>query len=308
MDSKSDKVKATSRNILRRATSTVGTVQDTAEKTLASVAQQSNAVFREQFLDRIFPECPVPAFMLPTGPSPEDYVLIFQFDEVLDKLKSGVLVRPKIEVWAARKDDRDPERFRQELKQGFECQFNEARAKLIKARQPEIDELELKLEGFSDAIKTEATGPSFRSAAGWTLLAVTGLPLLLFFLWVGFRPRTELIHLLRDYLSLRGEKKRAQREFESEINKLQSKFDKKDKAFQRAVESIVVRVHPRIKELASPIHETEGVVPFLDNREQESGDIPDVEPYLSHPKYLEHVPTSGPSSSAMGELGTSNEA
>ena len=239
--------KAASKNILRRASSTAGAVQDAAEKTLDSVAEKSKAVFREQFLDRIFPECPVPVFMLPTSPSPEDYVLIFRFDEVLDNLKSGILVSPKIEVWAARESGHDLERFQQELKQGFECQFNEAREKLSKALQPEIDDLELKLEGLSDAIKTEAIGPSLRSAAGWTLLTVTALPLLLFHLWLGFRPRTRLIGLLWDYLSARGEKKRAQRDLEREINKLQSEVDKKDKAFHRAVKKIGVRVHPVFK-------------------------------------------------------------
>ena len=282
--------KAASKNILRRASSTAGAVQDAAEKTLDSVAEKSKAVFREQFLDRIFPECPVPVFMLPTSPSPEDYVLIFRFDEVLDNLKSGILVSPKIEVWAARESGHDLERFQQELKQGFECQFNEAREKLSKALQPEIDDLELKLEGLSDAIKTEAIGPSLRSAAGWTLLTVTALPLLLFHLWLGFRPRTRLIGLLWDYLSARGEKKRAQRDLEREINKLQSEVDKKDKAFHRAVKKIGVRVHPRIQALASLVHETEGVTFSPGNKEPESGDLPDVEPYLSHPKYLEYVP------------------
>ena len=54
MASKPQKVKGASKNILRRATSTTGAVQDAAEKTLDSVAEKSKAVFREQFLDRIF--------------------------------------------------------------------------------------------------------------------------------------------------------------------------------------------------------------------------------------------------------------
>ena len=289
MDSKPHKLKAASKNILSSATSTADAVQGAAEKTLDSVAEKSKAVFREQFLGRIFSECLVPAFMLPTGPSPEDYVLMFRFDEMLDKLKSGILVRPKIEVWAARESGHDLERFQQELKQGFVCQFNEARESLIKARQPGIDDLEFRLEGLSDAVKTEATGPSLRSAAGWTLLTVTALPLLLFSLWLGFRPRTELIRLVWDYLSVRGEKKRAQQELDREINKLQSEFDQKDKAFQRAVKRIGVRVHPRIREVASLIHQAEGIFSPV-SPEPEFGDIPDVEPYLGHPKYLEHVP------------------
>ena len=290
MDSAADKLNAASKKILKRATSTAGAVQDAAEKTLDAAAEKSRAVLRKQFLDKIFSECPVPTFMLPTGPGPEDYVLIFLFDEVLENLKSGIFVRPKIEAWAARESGHDLERFGQRLKQDFVRQFNDARGSLIKASQLDIDDLESRRERLSDAIKTEATGPSLRSAAGWTLVTLTALPLLLFLLWLGLRPRTELIGLLWDYLSVRGKKKQAQRELNRAIKKLESEFDKKDKTFQMAVKKIEVRVHSRIRTVASLICEAEGVSFSPSGSEPESGDLPDVEPYLRHPIYLEHVP------------------
>ena len=121
-------------------------------------------------------------------------------------------------------------------------------------------------------------------------MTFTALPLLLFLLWLGLRPRTELIGLLWDYLSVRGKKKRAQRELSREIKKLECEFDKKDKAFQMAVKKIEVRVHPRIRTVASLICEAEGVASSPGGPEPESGNLPDVEPYLRHPIYLEHVP------------------
>ena len=70
---------------------------------------------------------------------------------------------------------------------------------------------------------------------------------------------------------------------------LEAEFDKKGKQFRRAVKRIEVRVHPRIRTVASLICEAEGVAFSHGNSEPESGDLPDVEPYLRHPAYLEQV-------------------
>ena len=79
------------------------TAQGVAGSALGFLAAESKVAFNDKLLDKVFPECPVPAFMLPTGPSADDYRLLFRLDEMLENLESGILVRPKIQVWAARK-------------------------------------------------------------------------------------------------------------------------------------------------------------------------------------------------------------
>ena len=71
--------------------------------------------------------------MLPTGPGIEDYVFVFSLEEMLDNLKSGVFVRPKIVVWAGRVGDFNVEHFIDELEQDFVRQFNEAQGSLAEA-------------------------------------------------------------------------------------------------------------------------------------------------------------------------------
>ena len=290
VDATFGKLGAVSKAVVAGATSAVGDVQDAAGKTLESAAEQSKVAFNDKLLDKVFPECPVPAFMLPTGPSADDYRLLFRLDEMLENLESGILVRPKIQVWAARKSGFDLQRFGEELKVSFLSQFNDARDRLIDEGLVKIDNLELKRERLSDEIRAEASGPTLKSATRWTAAGIVGLPVLVLFLALGFRPRTKLIGLLRDYLRVRGDKKQAEQKLAREVGELESRFDKKDKAFQRAVTKIEVRVHPRIRNLAVSVCDAAGVAFSDDGSEPESGDVPDLEPYLRDPRYRERVP------------------
>ena len=111
-------------------------------------------------VDKVFSQCPVPTFMLPTGPSAEHYALIFHLDDLLDSLKAGILVRPKIEVWTGRNGDYDLDLFGQHLVQDFSRQFNEARDGLINTYEPRIDDLEARENQLSSQIWREATGPT----------------------------------------------------------------------------------------------------------------------------------------------------
>ena len=242
-------------------------------------------VISKKLWDRIFPECSVPTFMLPTGPDIEDYVLVFDFDAMIDQLRSGIFVRPQIEVWAARESSYDLAHLGRVIEREFERQFNEAQSR-IAAIQPDIDNLQSRQDELSDQI--------VRSAAGWTLLTITGpgLPWLLFQLWAGGTQRVRLIGLLKDFWGTRKEKNEAQRDLNRAIEELESDFESKSKALKKAVKSIEIRVHPRIRTVASMICEADGVAFSSDGPGPELDDIPDVEPHLRNPAYLKHLPES----------------
>ena len=250
----------------------------------------------------VFPDCPVPAFMLPTGPYAEDYVFVFQIEEMLANLKSGVFVRPKIEIWAARDSGYNLEHFVEELEQDFIRQFNETREELEKAREAQIEKVALVEAHASEELKSELTGPTLNSAARWAAVGVASslipllggpqaallLPLLL--LGIGLRPRTKMISLLREYLSVRGERSQVQSELSNELERLESSMDSKNRELQKAVKRLEVKMHPRIQEIATLICQAEGVAFSPAVPEQDSDDIPDVEPYLRHPQYIERLP------------------
>ena len=290
VDATFGKLGAVSKAVVAGATSAVGDVQDAAGKTLESATAQSKGVFNDKLLEKVSPECPVPAFMLPTGPSPDDYRLIFELDEMLDNLESGILVRPKIHIWAARESGHNLEHFGEELIQGFVCQFNETRDRLTDEGRLKIDSLERRRQRLSDEIKAEASGRTLRSATRWAAMGIVWLPLVPLGLSFGLKPRTELIGLIRDYLKVGGDKKQAQRELARKAEELESRFDKKDKAFQRAVANIEIRVHPRIRSLAISVCDAAGVAFYDDGSEPECGEVPDLEPYLRASQYREHIP------------------
>lgn len=105
---------------------------------------------------------------------------------------------------------------------------------------------------------------------------------------IGLRPRTKMIGLLRDYVSLRGERSQIETDFSSELEELESSMDSKNKALRRAVKRLEVKIHPRIQEVARLICEAEGVE--FSGPEPESEDVPPVGLYLRHHLYLERLP------------------
>ena len=255
-----------------------------AGNTLDAAASAPKVAF-----NKVFPECPVPAFMLPTGPGVEDYVFVFHLEEMLDNLKSGIFVRPKIVVWSARDSDYDEEHFIEELEQDFVRQFNEVQGSLTKAFQPHIQRLESNERHLSNEIRREATGPTLNSTARWAALTLLLTPAgALLLIGLGMRPRLKMFGLLSDYLRTRGERAQFVEQFNSEIKKLNSEMHSKNKSLQRAVKRLEVKVHPRIQEIARLICEAERVE--FSASEPESEDIPDVGPYLRHTAYLERLP------------------
>ena len=268
-------------------TSAVGKVADTttlaAGNTLDAVLSAPNAAF-----NTVFPECAVPAFMLPTGPGVEDYVFVFKMEEMLDNLRSGVFVRPKIEVWSGWDNDYDAEHFIIELEQDFERQLGKTRESLLKVHRAKAKQLESRERKVSRG-KGITTVTSLVGATEvfvvTALFPPAGILLLVAF---GLTTTSQWIRLIWQSASVEVDKSRAQAELESELGKLEKTYNRKNRNLQRAVKRLEVKVHPRIQEIARLICEAEGAE--FSVSEPVSGDIPDVEPYLRHPQYLDGLP------------------
>ena len=232
--------------------------------------------------ETVFPECATPAFLLPTGPDTEDYLLVFDLGEMLTNLRSGVLARPKMELWAARADGYDTDRLAQELAVAFVEQFNAARASLVEAGMQEVAAHQKQQDAASRKALDELWGPTFGSAAFWTF-ALGATPVGLLLLWMGQRPRTEIFGLTAKYLQARSDKATAKRNMEHEVNTLESDFDHKRKAFHRAVRRMTVRVHPRLRQVSESFADAADPTGLSTSWT----DVPNVEEHLRHPLYLE---------------------
>ena len=229
--------------------------------------------------------------MLPTGPGVEDYIFVFDLEEMLENLRSGVFVRPKIEVWAGREADYDADHFTSELEQDFVRQFQEAQESLTEAFRPHIEQLESRERLLSKEIRKEATGATLSSAANWTALSILLTPAgALLLIGLGIRPRLKLFGLLKDYLNTRGERDEVVSQFNSEFNDLESKMRSRDKALQRAMKRLEVKIHPKIHEITALICQAEAAELPPGAPDTKRDDIPDVTPYLNHLAYRRVLP------------------
>lgn len=102
--------------------------------TLVEKATKTGAEAIALAMSQIVQDCSVPALLLPTGSSHQNFKCTFCFDEVVAKLTSGMLVRPQVQVWAGRVDI-DRIQLAQILKEDFICQFNAARERARAANQ-----------------------------------------------------------------------------------------------------------------------------------------------------------------------------
>ena len=299
LDATTEKAQGVSRRAADAAASAGERAQNAAGKTLdvttsaaSGTVAQSQHLYN-QSLDKLFPECPVTAFMLPTGPDAEDYIIAFDLDDMFDNLKSGIFVRPKLEVWAGRAAGFDLDKFGQRLKDHFVRQFNAFRESQIRAGEVATIDLEADKNQSARDIADKASGSVRWIRRGWRLTSIGFivwplLPLGLIFLAIGIGSMSHLVSLIPEYLSPSGENRKTQKELDQDLKKLEAQFDSKNAAFQRAVRNIEVKVHPRIETLTSLICDVEGVA--FSSASSASVNVPDVGVYLRHEMYLKQFP------------------
>lgn len=273
-------------------------VQGTAE--LAAQLRQIPA----DVVDQLLPECPVPMFLMPVGPRPEEYTIIFDFNKVFESLQSGIFVRPKIEAWAAFDSHTNIERLCEELKVEFTRQFEKAREQDIKAGRNEIKDLDKRIQQQSrqmDGKLTDAGCSLIKAPIEATLGAlmlnpVTGVftwPIGLFYLALAIYNGHKAISLPLEYteLLLANTGNRLNRKsLELDLQNLEAEFDSKNQAFQRAVGKIEFHVHPKLYTLHRLICEREKVA----NQQVSTGpgtlDSPNIQPYLENRDFRNNLP------------------
>ena len=105
--------------------------------------------------------------------------MVFDFDDVFANLKSGIFVRPKMEVWAGRGTGFDPDRFGLKLKNDFVRQFNDGRESqtraAIRAGETVINGLESIKSHASREIGKGVTGSVLGQLPGWDWLLPVSL-------------------------------------------------------------------------------------------------------------------------------------
>lgn len=71
----------------------------------------------------------IPVYMIHNSASAEDYFFLFDFEEFVERSRDGVFVRPKLLIWAGRRDF-DRGEFAHQFRVAFSREFDAARASL----------------------------------------------------------------------------------------------------------------------------------------------------------------------------------
>ena len=270
-DQLSQQARAASEKVVDTAKSSASASQeflDEANSRVAGLTEQTLGISNEA-IDRIFPECSAPMCIMPTGSGQEDYALVFQFDEIIENLNVGVLVRPRIEAWSSGGKDYDLERLGEEIQREFANQFTQAREsqeRSVKALEASAQKISAEIESATPGIGAYVEAVLLEDPSGVA----------------------EIVLSLREMKS----KRRQESELKDEskrLNRSLSELDSKNKTFERAVRKIKIRTHPQIQELHRLICDVERV-PFQSAEINPASNAPDITPYLRHLEFLRKLP------------------
>lgn len=71
----------------------------------------------------------VPVYVIHQGPGAEEYVFLFDFEEFVERSREGLFVRPRLVVWAGRRDFGQLA-FSRQFRAAFAAQFDAARVQM----------------------------------------------------------------------------------------------------------------------------------------------------------------------------------
>ncbi|MDX8349520.1 hypothetical protein SLH49_16170 [Cognatiyoonia sp. IB215446] len=71
----------------------------------------------------------IPVYVIHNSADPEDYFFIFDFEQFVERSRSGMFVRPRLKVWAGR-NDFGRSAFARQFRESFAAEFDAARQAL----------------------------------------------------------------------------------------------------------------------------------------------------------------------------------
>ena len=80
-------------------------------------------------LPKLGREVEIPVYLIHNSADAQDYFFIFDFEQFVERSRSGMFVRPKIKIWAGR-DDFEKRLFARQFRKSFSDEFEAARRAL----------------------------------------------------------------------------------------------------------------------------------------------------------------------------------
>ena len=108
----------------------------------------------------------IPVYVIHNTGDPEDYFFIFDFEQFVERSRSGMFVRPRLKVWAGR-NDFGRRAFARQFRESFAREFDAARAALAAGGKKEA--------GWFGAIVELGFGAAAQTVPGLLALIVLGI-------------------------------------------------------------------------------------------------------------------------------------
>ena len=264
--------------------------------TAASGAIDRGKELPSQLRDLVLRECAVPVFMLPTGVNRSDFICRFDFHEAVDKLEHGVLVRPRLDVWAGRHDV-DRNALAQILTKQFRAQLDEERRRASADHSAKLREIRHEVTVLEAARDTdEKRIETGLKRVTWGILGMFFLANPLFdlvFLALALFGGTQVVSRagpwFRATFSSGASKKKADKEERKLTEEMERELSASSDSFRTAIGNLEIRVHPVLNALLLDFAEVELVTVPASVR-AEDDHVPDVGPLLTEHAYLSKVP------------------
>lgn len=260
---------------------------DSASETARQVAEKGRA--------RVFRETTVPVYLLPTGPGPRDFDCCYSFQAALDQLRSGVLVKPSLQVWAGRSDiDRDhlAHRLQKTFTEGMRRErraVGRSGRQLAAPARKEIRKAEARMD---DAGKRIGKATGWVGASAVAMLFATNPLFDLVFLLLAVTKGADGLRHAWSYVAhsvdiAKGERgvAKAQRE----LKKLSDELERRGDAIREAMSNIDLFIHPQLRQLVADFSEVEGLASPIEVDPPERDSVPDLREQLSEPWYRRQV-------------------
>lgn len=206
----------------------------------------------------------VPVLLLPTGTGRSDYFISYSFDDALERLRSGILRQPSLEVWAAR-PDLDREFLRRTLHEQF-MQDLKAKKGAMRVRHG-LGNAPTALQGLRTQKQQRAAAKDVKIAAGWVAVGLLGIllafnPILLIVVFLfALKKGVAAARKAVDYVGLTRRSIKIEVALEGshrELSKREAKLDKREIDFAKAIDNLEVHVHPHLQDLLVAFGELEG--------------------------------------------------
>ena len=239
-------------------------------------------------VDKMFEDRQIDVLVLPLGSGPAEFTCSFDLTEVLEGLESGVLVRPRLRVWAHRSDlDRD--RLASDLEQRFSQQVAEFKSKKQAQHDDEASKaLATSKEKRVEADKSSRSATKGALAAGLAVLLVTNPLLDLFLLLMAATSGAEAVFEALRESGAEVEEKQTRRKLGSSSKKLQKTVGAHKRAFRSALKQLQLQVHSDLASLADDFSQLDEASPPPTDDAVTSG--PSVVAALQRPSYREALP------------------